>query len=567
MTDDLLWHTPPVEDLATAASLASALGVRPLTARVLLARGFGEIAAISKFLAPRLADLRSPAGISDLELTLDRLSRALADRETIGVFGDYDVDGVTTAAVLTDALRAMGGRVLVRVAHRDAGYGFGPSIAEQFIADGCRVIVTGDCGTSDFDALALCRQRGVDAIVIDHHQVPGDEHAAFALVNPHRRDDLFAFKGLASCGIAFYIAAALRSRLRAAGVAAAAAWDPRTLLDLVALGTTADLVPLVAENRILVAAGLKELTARRRPGIRALVARAGLEPDATVSAGDIAFRLAPRINAAGRMGAAQLALDVLLAPTEAEAHRAAEALEAQNQERQRVQEEVWTAALTQAEAQQDLPALVVGAEGWHAGVVGIVAARLVDRFGRPAIVIGFRDGVGRGSARTVAGLDLYQALCACREHLVGFGGHANAAGMTVAFAALDRFRDSFCAAVGAASALNAARRVQLDGVAHLSELDLVTAEELTRLGPFGAANQEPLLLFPQVSAAGARVVGKGHLQLTVTRDGASADGIGFGLGAAAPPLGSSLDVVASPEIDSYRGQRRTRLRIRHIVPR
>ncbi|HXU79968.1 MAG TPA: DHH family phosphoesterase, partial [Polyangia bacterium] len=253
-------------DEGLVARLAAQAKLRPLTARVLVARGLEDLALVGRFLAPRLADLRPPQGMADLDRALGRLGAALAGGERIGVFGDYDVDGVTTAAVLTLALRGLGGTVVPRVASRSSGYGLSPADAARFADEGCQVVVTGDCGTSDHDALTLCRGRGVDTIVIDHHQVPSGPTAAFALINPHRADDRFPFKGLASCGVAFYIAATLRSRMRGEGHAGAEKFDPRQLLDLVALGTLADLVPLVDENRILVAAGMRELAARRRPG-------------------------------------------------------------------------------------------------------------------------------------------------------------------------------------------------------------------------------------------------------------------------------------------------------------
>jgi single-stranded-DNA-specific exonuclease len=250
----IAWAAPSIDESKVAA-LATAMRIRPLTARLLVARGIAEADLAARFLAPRLADLRPPEGMVDLPRALDRLTAALGAGETIGVFGDYDVDGVTTAAILTSALRAFGGRVVARAASRHAGYGLGVADVERFAADGCRLLVTGDCGTSDHDALLAARARGIDAIVIDHHELPAGESAAYALVNSRRADDTFPFKGLASCGVAFYLAAALRTRL-------ASAFDPRDLLDLVALGTIADLVPLVAENRILVAAGLQRLSAR-----------------------------------------------------------------------------------------------------------------------------------------------------------------------------------------------------------------------------------------------------------------------------------------------------------------
>ena len=564
------WKVRPSDD-GLVARLAADARLRPLTARILVARGLVERAGVEKFLAPRLADLRPPHGVADLDRALDRLQRAVTGGERIGVFGDYDVDGVTTAAVLTLALRALGGEVVARVASRHAGYGLSPAEAGRLMEAGCRVIVTGDCGTSDHQALALCRERGVDVVVIDHHQVPEGETLAHALINPHRRDDAFPFKGLASCGVAFYIGAALRTRMRAAGGAAAAAaaqFDPRSLLDLVALGTLADLVPLVDENRILVSAGLRELAALRRPGLRALARLAELEPSA-VDATTASFRLTPRLNAAGRLGEAQLALDLLLAGDEATGDRLAQSLDEVNRERQRIQEEVWTQALEAATAAVagDAAALVLGADGWHHGVVGIVAAKLVERFGRPAVVVAFKDGQGRGSARTVGGFNLYEALGACREHLVVFGGHAGAAGMTVTTASFEAFRAAFAGAAAAHRAAGgaAATTVEVDAEADLADLDVPGAEELGRLAPFGAANAQPLLAIPGLITRATRVVGNNHLQLTLSRGGALGDAIAFGMGDRDPGEGAAVDVIACAEVDSYRGYRKTRLRVRHLV--
>jgi single-stranded-DNA-specific exonuclease len=555
----IAWQAPTIDESQVAA-LAAAMRIRPLTARLLVARGIAEADLAARFLEPRLANLRPPDGMADLQRAVDRLTAALAAGETIGVFGDYDVDGVTTAAILTSALRAFGGQVVARAASRHAGYGLGEGDVARFADAGCSVLVTGDCGTSDHAALSAARGRGLDTIVIDHHELPEGETAAYALVNSRRPDDAFPFKGLASCGVAFYLAAALRTRL-------ASPFDPRELLDLVALGTIADLVPLVAENRILVAAGLQRLSERKRPGLAALATRAELAAG-RISAHDAAFRLTPRLNAAGRLGEAQLALDLLLAG-DADAERLAGELDDQNTERQRIQELVWREALVQATAQveeYDVAAIVVGAEGWHAGVVGIIAARLVDKFARPAIAVGFRDGDGRGSARTVAGVNLFDGLGRCAAHLTKFGGHAAAAGMSMSIGALDAFRVAFAAE--AARQLGAARpsiAVAVDAEVTLRDLDLGFAEELARLAPFGVANREPLFALSGVTAQTTRVVGKDHLQLTLAHGGSVGEAIAFGFAAADPGPGARVDLVATAELDTYRGLTRARLKVSKLA--
>jgi single-stranded-DNA-specific exonuclease len=552
------WQAPEVDE-GQASALAAEIGVRRLTARILIARGLAQPALAARFLAPKLADLRPPTGMADLDRALTRIVTALDGKQRIGIFGDYDVDGVTTAAVLASALRAFGGEVIPRVASRQAGYGLGVADVARFADDGCAVVITGDCGTSDFEALALGRQRGLDIIVIDHHQIPSGESPAFALINPHRADDRFPFKGLASCGVAFYLAAALRSHLRDRG----GAFDPRELLDLVALGSVADMVPLVDENRILVAAGLRVLSVRKRPGIAALCEAAKID-DGPLDAEDISFRLAPRLNAAGRLGEAQLALDVLLAANAEDARRLTAELDDRNRERQRIQEGVWLAALEVAEEHVHDAALVVGAEGWHPGVVGIIAAKLVEKFARPVVVIGFENGQGRGSARTIPGFNLYEALVECRGHLTRFGGHAAAAGMSLAFDQLGDFRRTFVAHAQRALQSTVARTVAVDAVIDLGDLDANMAEDLGRLAPFGAANAEPLLAFAGVTAQSTRRVGQGHLQLTLAHRGSLSDAIAFGMADRDPGSGTSIDVVATAELDTYRGARRTRLKIRHL---
>ena len=562
----LTWRVRP-SDEATVARLRDELHLRRLTATLLATRGLCEPEAASRFLAPRLADLRPPDGIADLDRALDRLVPAVTTGERIGVFGDYDVDGVTTAAVLTTMLRAFGAQVVARVAHRSSGYGLSPADATRFLDQGCTLVVTGDCGTTDADAVEICRARGVDVIVIDHHHVPSGPSAAYALLNPHRSDDNFAFKGLASCGVAFYLAAALRTRLRGQGHPAAEAYDPREVLDLVALGTVADMVPLREENRILASIGLRDLAEFRRPGLRALSEIAGVDHGSVITS-DVSYRLAPRLNAAGRLGDAQVALDLLLASDAAEAGRLAGELDDMNRQRQKIQDQIWTEAVRAAEEFPNDAALVLGAEGWHQGVVGIVAAKLVDKFKKPVVVVGFKDGSGRGSARTIGGLDLYQSLEACQQHLTVFGGHAAAAGLGLSAGQMEAFRASFVAQAQRhfdGRMENSA--LEVDAVADLADLDLVQAEELERLAPFGMGNSEPLFALPGVVARSTRVVGTSHLQMTLSCGAAVSQAIAFGMADRDPGEGTQIDIIGTAEIDSFRGNRRPRVRVKQILRR
>jgi len=321
----------------------------------------------------------------------------------------------------------------------------------------------------------------------------------------------------------------------------------------------------VDENRILVSAGLRELSAMRRPGIAALAAVAGIS-SATLGTADVSFRLAPRLNAAGRLGDSRLALDLLLAGDVNEASRLATSLDDLNRERQRIQEQIWSEAVAAAERHGDDPALVLGAEGWHQGVVGVVAAKLVEKYRRPVVIVGFDGGHGRGSARTLGGFDLYQALSQCREHLSVFGGHPMAAGVGLPREKLADFRAAFVTAArthfASAPTVNT---VEVDAIATLAELDRIQIEELDRLAPFGNANSEPLIVVPGVVARSTRVVGTSHLQLTLTHGAAVSEAIAFGMADKDPGQGARLDVIGTAELDEFRGQRKIRLRVRHLM--
>ena len=557
-------------DEATVGSLTRALGVRPMTARCLVARGHGDAAAARDFLEPKLGLLRRPDGLADFSKAVDRVTAAVLRGERIAVFGDYDVDGVTTTAVLAGFLRAAGGLVHARVARRDEGYGFSAAAAAELLAQQPRLIITGDCGTSDQATIATVRAAGGDVIVVDHHTVPteGEAHPAFALVNPHRADSSFPFRGMASVGIAFYLAAAIRTRLKEQGwFARRAEPDPRALLDLVAVGTIADLVPLSGENRILTAMGLKLLAQRQRPGLAALLAAAGVEVDQPVDEKTVGWKLAPRLNAPGRLGDAGPALDLLLADA-AGAGAAASALEAANTARRTVQDEVLAAAIRTLGDGDPGPAVVIAGDGWPSGVVGIVAAKLVERYRRPAFVIAVdpATGVGRGSARSFGGVDLYAALATCAPMLERWGGHAAAAGLTVRACEVDRLREALGAAVTARGSGPVAA-VAADATVGLGDVDEAGVRELMAMAPFGQDNPAPRLVCRGLTVRGTRRVGDGsHLKLELSDGAAMLGAIGFGLGDRDPGLGARVDVAFTPSVSTWQGRTRVELELRDLAP-
>lgn len=414
---------------------------------------------------------------------------------------------------------------------------------------------------NDAEGLAAARAHGIDVIVVDHHQAPSGEPDVYALCNPHHRDCQFPFKGLASVGVAFYLAAALRSRLVARGQSAP---DVKAYLDLVALGTIADLAPLVEENRLLVARGLGQMRLGERPGLKALATIAELDLG-KLRAIDIGLRLAPRLNAPGRLGAAEPALDLLLSRDEASAIAHAYACDQKNQERRAIQEIMVAEALVDAEAQADAPILVVAREGWHAGVAGIVAGRLVDRYRKPAFCLAI-DAAGevRGSGRSVDGISIHKALMACSALTIRAGGHAMAAGVTLARTELPAFATALADAVRSQAGAQPARRAEL--AVELADIDEQQATELDWLGPFGNGNPEPRLAAVGLAVERTRVVGENHLQVSLRCGSEVRQAIGFGMADRLPQLGSMVDAVFSPEIDEWGGGRRVRLRLHDLQP-
>lgn len=557
-------------DERVVSRLAGALRVRPATARCLVARGVHEPSEAQGFIDPRLAALRPPSGLAGLSLAVGRLADAVDKGERIGVFGDYDVDGITTAALLTSFLRGAGAQVECAVARRDAGYGFTRAAARDFAERGCNLVVTGDCGTSDLDAIVACAERGIEVIVVDHHTVPSASvaHPALSLVNPFRADSTFPFRGMASVGLAFYVAASVRTELRDRGYFRSRNEpDVRDLLDLVALGTIADLVPLAAENRILTALGLRRLQSRARPGIAALLASAGVDADKEIDARTVAWKIAPRINAPGRLGAAMPSLSLLLADDAVASDCAAE-LETANTERRKIQDRVMAEALEQLGDRDPGPAIVLAGEGWPAGVVGIVAAKLVDKYQRPAFVVGIEPetGIGRGSARTCAGVNLYEALATAAPHLDRFGGHAAAAGFTIQRGNVPALIEALSGAVVrlAEGSGRVALGREVDAEVRLHEVDERLAQELAGLGPFGQENPPPLLVTRDARVTQVRKVGSGtgHLKLTIEdNDSTIRSAIGFGLGDRTVEVGARVDLAFVPTISTWQGRRSAELEV------
>jgi single-stranded-DNA-specific exonuclease len=433
--------------------ISSSLALHPLAARVLINRGFATPEAATAFLADRLSDLPDPYLMKGMRAAADRICEALAARQRITLYGDYDVDGVCSTALLFLFLRDLGANVDTYIPHRlDEGYGLNASAVERLAASGTRVLVTLDCGITSFAEISRAKDLGVDVVIVDHHAVPDTLPPALAVLNPHQPGCGYPTRHLCAAGVAFNLCVGIRQRLRAQGMfgprpdsGQVRRKEPnlRSILDLVALATVADVVPLTGANRVLVKHGLEELTAARRPGIQALKEISGLAAQSPVTAGQVGFRLGPRINAAGRLHDASLGLRLLCAETLEEARPLAAALDAANLERRGIEQEILVEALRQAEALAPAKGLVLHSPSWHPGVIGIVASRVVERFHRPTVMVALKDGVGRGSGRSIEGFNLVTALKECASHLVKYGGHKQAAGLALETDRLPAFCQAF----------------------------------------------------------------------------------------------------------------------------
>lgn len=506
-------------DPAAVRHLTSALAIDPLVATVLVNRQITSTETAKAFLTPSLGDIKPPGVIKDIGRAGERLIQALLANEKILIFGDYDVDGVTATALLLDFLRAVGGRVSHYIPHRrKEGYGLQTRhIRQQILPRGYRLVVTVDCGISSYEAVQIATAEGIDVIITDHHLPSARLPEAVAVINPKRDDCTAGLDHLAGVGMAFYLLIELRRQLRKRGF-----WQGRPepnlkqSCDLVALGTIADMVPLVEENRAFIRAGLQTMASR--PGIKALMDISRVTAN-RLKSDDIAFRLAPRLNAAGRIAHANLALRLLTTGNARRATRIARTLDRLNTRRQDMEKDIIDQIHQRIEAQPDIlerQALVMADRNWHEGVLGIVAARLTRAHTRPVILLAHNGSKARGSARSIPGIDLYRLLASCETHLEHFGGHAMAAGLTLRLDRLKAFEEQLLAHLAEQTRPEDYRRhLTLDAEITFSQITPRLLDQLESLQPFGQATPEPLFLARAIDVASHRVVGGHHRQMVL----------------------------------------------------
>ncbi len=562
----LSWQSIETAPAEIVQRLARELNVPPIIARVMLNRGIDSHAAALTFFRTNLERIHDPFAMADMKTAVQRLTQALERNEKILIYGDYDVDGTTATALMRLVLRELGFEVPYYIPDRlKEGYGISRAGIDLARAQDVKLMITVDCGVSAVKEIAYARAHGIDVIVCDHHQ-PGHElPPATALLDPKRSDCPYPFKELAGVGVTFKLLQGLFAHLQR---------DTQTLfrhLDLVAVGSAADIVPLVDENRIFVKAGLEKLNHTENVGLQALIQVCGLQ-NCPLTTSNIVFVLGPRINAVGRMGDAGRAVKLLTSQDMSQAMEIARVLEVENRERRNVDEETYREAVAMIEAQGDHEkrhAFVLYKEDWHSGVIGIVASRIVEKYYRPTVLISIQNGVGKGSARSVSGFDLYQALQACESCLAGFGGHKYAAGLSVAAENIDAFRASFEQA--AASKLTPEMltpRLMIDGEICLPEIDSRFMKFLEALAPYGPQNMRPIFVARGLRVVGTpQIVGNNHLRFFVTQNDKKIDCIGFSLGDLLPRLSNSrtdVDMAFLVEENTWQGRTTIQLRVKDI---
>lgn len=551
---------------ALSRILARQLGVSQVVAQLLINRGVYTVEQGRLFLSSELASLHRPFLFKDMHKAVNRIVRAVETGEKILIYGDYDADGLTATALLVNVFRRLGRNVDAYVPNRlIEGYGLHLEVLQRARESGTNLVITVDCGISALSETLWAGENGLDLIITDHHEPSSEIPPAFALLNPKIPGCEYPFKELAGVGVALKLAQAL---LETAG-RGSAAWQE--YLDLVCLGTIADLVPMRGENRTLVKHGLSVLANTGNAGLEALISTCGIKKD-DLDSQKVAFGLAPRLNAAGRVGSADLALRLLLTDSTEEAGELAWALNKGNQERQKIESAVLGEALDLLKESPQLarsPVIALASENWHAGVIGIVASRLVERFYRPVFLVSLEGGEGKGSARSIPGFHMHKALAYCQKHLLDFGGHEMAAGFAVKRSGLAGFfEDLNHYAQKAIGDKKMIPLLHIDGFVDIGQVSEELVNEIIKLRPFGQSNPDPLLVCRRALLVESRGVGKGaaHLKLRLRTDKAVLDGIGFNLGAYAEVLATaeSVDIAFVPGMNEYNGRRNIQLEVKAL---
>ncbi|MFQ5605669.1 MAG: single-stranded-DNA-specific exonuclease RecJ [bacterium] len=563
---ELHWQIKNKYPIEKINAFASELNSSPILANVLLNRGIDNLEDARIFFKPDLNNLHDPFAMSDMHKAVERIEQAVVRSQKVLIYGDYDVDGTTATSMLLRFLKRLNVQVEFYVPDRLLeGYGLSELGIKNAQKNSIDLIITVDCGITANREIALAGQLGMDVIVCDHHQPGAELPQALAILNPKKSDCPYPFKELAGVGVAFKLIQALQKQLNL---------DPEILQNFfghVALGSAADIVPLVDENRIFVKFGLENMGTTDNVGIRALLDSVGLNKK-NIGTGQVVFMIAPRINAVGRMGDAGRAVRLLTTENEQQAKNIATILEAENRHRRNVDEETFEQAIALIESKYDAEndrVFVLNQDGWHPGVIGIVASRIVEKFYRPTIMIATEDGKGKGSARSIPGFDIYQALNACKHLMLDFGGHKYAAGLTIDIEKITLFRETFARI--AADVLTEEMlmpKLIIDAEVELNEINSELLKILNKMAPFGPQNMRPVFLTRKLEVVGTPgIVGKNHLKFKVRQNGVVMDAIGFNLGELLYRISAgekNVEMVYTIDENEWQGRSTIQLRVKDL---
>ena len=540
--------------------LSKSLGISAVVAQILINRGISCEQEARSFLSAEVEKLGNPFALKDMDKAVQRILLAIKSRQKITIYGDYDVDGITSCAILYKLLKRLGAVVDYYIPDRQSeGYGLNTQALEHLLNQDTKLVITVDCGISSLEEIAAMAGK-MDIIITDHHQPPECIPAATAVINPKRSDCPYPDKQLAGVGVVFKLCQALWNS--AGGLEKPFIDD----IELAAIGTIADIVPLIGENRLLVKLGLERLSQTKNRGLLNLIDVCNFK-GAKLDAGKVGFALAPRLNAAGRVGHAAIAVELLVTEDDSRAREIAQMLDAENCHRQTLEKQILETCEQTLAAKNNLfsgKVLVVEGENWHPGVIGIVASRLVDKYYRPTVVISISEGIGKGSCRSIPGFDIYEALSGCGDLLIKFGGHKQAAGLTIAADKIEEFRRRLGDMANHISEETYRPVINIDTLVSLEQVNAALLEQIACLAPHGMGNPAPVFACRDLQVTDFRAIGQEgkHLKLRVRRQNSSGDVIGWGMGELAGDMhrNETIDLVFAPEFNEWQGHRNIQLK-------
>ena len=551
-------------DSATIEDVAKVNNISKLLAKIMLARGIDTPEKINNFLNPEISSLYDPFLFNDMDLAVDAVINSINNNEKITIYGDYDVDGITSVAVLKSYLIERGANVAHYLPNRlEEGYGLNNEAIDKIAEDGTNLLITVDCGISAYEEIEYAKSKGMKVIVTDHHECPKVMPEAIAVIDAKRSDSNYPFSSLAGVGVTFKFIQAISKKLDL---------DRKSYLkyiDIVALGTIADIVPLVDENRIIVKYGLILMEQTRNIGLKALIDVSGYAKGEPINSTVISFGLAPRMNAAGRMGKADLALDLLLEKEPQKAINMAMELSETNKTRQNVEKEIIDEIINMVEGKKlyEKDVIVVHNEGWHHGVIGIVASKITEMYYKPTILISVEDGVGKGSGRSIEGFDLHEAVSECSDMLLKFGGHEMAIGLSISEELIEKFTDKLNEIAESKNIKELQPTLPVEAEITSKEISMDTIKELEALKPYGEGNPMPLFVYRNAKVDGVRLLSnEKHLKLTLKEDSNIFDAIAFNMDNKKYSIkqGDKVDVLHSLEINTFNGIQKVQLNVKDI---